>query len=285
MNKMPIPSFPARQVYDACVNEETDQGKSQRYKAFLPFFLEQEFLYMTRAEAHELYQFNACAHGNPSQVVLGSLKKIELVDLYDNRMAGGRGLGRAYYEKILTSTPHGKCPYCGFGQVTTLDHYLSKARYPEFSVLPANLVPACSVCNSKKGSSVVEEDTEISHPYFEANEIEDDVWLFAHIDEDSPIVITYRMQAPENWPENLARRVGNYFRDFGLARRYSIEAGSELVSISSFVRRLVRREERTEYLKNYAESERGLCANSWKAALYEALSLSDWYVDSGFLSE
>lgn len=46
----------------------------------------------------------------------------------------------------------GCCPYCGLPSNITLDHYLPRniKSFPEFSILSANLIPACSTCQSKK---------------------------------------------------------------------------------------------------------------------------------------
>lgn len=43
-----------------------------------------------------------------------------------------------------------RCPFCGISELSTLDHYLPKELYPEFSVFPKNLVPSCAVCNTRK---------------------------------------------------------------------------------------------------------------------------------------
>ncbi len=45
---------------------------------------------------------------------------------------------------------HNICPYCGIGQPETIDHYLPQEDYPEFCVLPMNLIPCCHKCNNKK---------------------------------------------------------------------------------------------------------------------------------------
>jgi hypothetical protein len=49
-----------------------------------------------------------------------------------------------------------RCPYCGERTITTVDHYLPNAVFPEFSVLPINLVPACSDCNKIKDTDYVD---------------------------------------------------------------------------------------------------------------------------------
>ncbi|WP_203248505.1 HNH endonuclease [Sporosarcina beigongshangi] len=51
------------------------------------------------------------------------------------------------------------CYYCGFGEPDTLDHYLPKGEFPEFSVLINNLIPCCSTCNRIKGENWIDEKT------------------------------------------------------------------------------------------------------------------------------
>ncbi len=53
---------------------------------------------------------------------------------------------------LLAST--GVCPYCGFGEVTQLDHYLPISEYGELSIYPRNLVPSCGPCNNAKRAVV-----------------------------------------------------------------------------------------------------------------------------------
>lgn len=61
------------------------------------------------------------------------------------------------------------CPMCGGSGVTTLDHFLPKEVYPEFSCFPYNLVPSCSHCNHKRGtkSAFTAVGLGFIHPYFD----------------------------------------------------------------------------------------------------------------------
>lgn len=45
------------------------------------------------------------------------------------------------------------CPICGLSEAKTLDHFLPKVPFPEFSIHPRNLIPLCSICNSKKSDA------------------------------------------------------------------------------------------------------------------------------------
>lgn len=69
----------------------------------------------------------------------------------------------------LYGKDHDKCPYCMFSEPNTLDHYLCKSKYPEFTLYPLNLVPCCSTCNRKKGDLFLDEygNRQFLHYYYD----------------------------------------------------------------------------------------------------------------------
>ena len=46
------------------------------------------------------------------------------------------------------------CPYCGMQSNVTVDHYLPKELFPQFSCFSLNLVPACSDCQNKGNKGI-----------------------------------------------------------------------------------------------------------------------------------
>lgn len=62
------------------------------------------------------------------------------------------------------------CPVCGeAGTPNTLDHYLPQQDFPDFSILPANLVPTCDICQGHKLAHYLGPDGRLFvHPYFDA---------------------------------------------------------------------------------------------------------------------
>jgi 5-methylcytosine-specific restriction endonuclease McrA len=90
----------------------------------------------------------------------------ELENLYSRVLVNGGE--RPLYERLVGSAPRRMCPLCGQRDVGTLDHYLSKSVFPELSVFPANLVPACATCNHSKGSAqCLTAYEQLFHPYFD----------------------------------------------------------------------------------------------------------------------
>lgn len=126
--------------------------------------------------------------------------------LYESRASGGP-LARMRRAIGLVC-----CAMCGSHHNGTLDHYLPKQDYPEFAILPSNLVPACSICNSgAKGRLHRGEDVgeRFLHPYFDPD-AGDAIWQVG-------IVPPYRAacfvpQPLPNLPAALARRVAFHLR-------------------------------------------------------------------------
>ena len=282
MKRLPPPDLDACEVYGTCVGEIRNPDLVARFVNVVDDLLALAQMYQVRAVASELHLYPASEWGNGSQIVIGGLTKTQFNDLYSSYMVPATRPARIYYDKLLNSAPLGKCPLCGFGQVSTLDHFMSKAYYPYFAVLPINLVPVCTDCNKKKAASELREHSHSLHPYFESLEIETGTWLYAKVVETSPATVTFSVTPPQPWPEKLCQRIRNHFSDLDLASRFAIESASEMAALSDYMDMLGTSARIGEHLGMTARIERLHRRNSWKAALYEALSHSAWYQGSGY---
>jgi len=281
MRRLPKPNLDVGAVYASCVQGVPNATAVTRFQAAAQDMEHLAGLYDSRAAVNELHLFAASKWGQPGQLTLGALTKGDLTSLYTDYMVTRNAPARLFYDRLLVA-PLGKCPYCGFGHVSTLDHFLSKARYPGFAVLPTNLVPCCGDCNHGKGAGVLTANNQIPHPYYEAPAIETDTWLFASIEETTPARAQYSVLIPSGWSAALALRVQNYFRDLDLAARFAVEAASEIVSLSDLLAPLTNAELIRQKLQQDADIERARRTNTWKAALYEALASSAWYCEGGW---
>jgi len=240
------------------------------YENALETVLNEASRYDSRVMNHQLGDYVAASRGMHEQVIAG-LSKGDHIKLYTYGMARRGSRGRKYYEGVLANAPYGKCPFCGYGHASTLDHFLPKSLYPYLSVVLNNLVPACQDCNKVKPTRMVAMTTQSSHPYFEDGRIEIDRWLFASVDWASPTTADFCFKAPPLWPRDLIARMSNYFNDYKLADRYSIEAASELVVVNENMSRIGDDNEIEKHLSSVAKVESVVRLNSWKSALYEAL--------------
>ena len=74
---------------------------------------------------------------------------------------------RRFYDRLRACVA-GYCPYCGLSEVGSLDHFLPKEAWPELSVAPHNLVPACDRCNRYKLSwTPTSTSNVLFNPYFD----------------------------------------------------------------------------------------------------------------------
>lgn len=282
MRRLSRPIVDPTDVYDACASGFNDLSLASRFTTARAKVIASFQEYELRASAHQLFSFKASDRGNDSQHVLAEMTKKEFIDLYSMQMVGEGKPGRKYYDRLMMLAPLGKCPYCGFGQASTLDHFLSKSRYPAFSILCANLVPVCTDCNKGKVASVVTQDTQMLHPYFEGVTIEAEPWLFAEVIESAPATVHYFVQPPDSWSGGLTQRVANYFSELKLASRFAVEAAAELAGLGGLLDELETRDVRQAHLSRMARVERRDRKNSWKAALYEALAESNWFLCGGY---
>jgi len=112
-----------------------------------------------------------------------------------NQVQIGARLGNLR-ERLLASAV--SCPYCGFGEVRDLDHYLPKADYGELAIYPKNLIPSCSPCNNAKRRIVPgaapAHGAGLIHPYFEP--LPDTEFLLAEVTFVGAVLdVTFRIDA------------------------------------------------------------------------------------------
>ncbi|WP_245558798.1 HNH endonuclease, partial [Arhodomonas aquaeolei] len=137
-------------VLDKCISSIRDTDLRKRLSLVSSDIDAAEADYDHKGTCKVLYSISQkiCDDG---QAVLGAVTKKELKDVYSLHMVPNGKPAREFYEKLLFGAPRGRCPLCGHGQASTLDHYLPKSRYPQLAVVPLNLVPCCKDCNTGKG--------------------------------------------------------------------------------------------------------------------------------------
>lgn len=284
MRTLVKPNFELAEIYQQCLAGIGDAKLVLDLQVILPAFYAQADLYDSKASESRLYELPQNTAGN-EDVILNGITKKQIKNLYSQYLVSQEKPARIYYDALIGMAPNGKCPYCGFGQASTLDHYLPKSKYPFFSILASNLVPSCKDCNTGKSAVVasVANDQSI-HPYYDSGVFVDSQWLYATVEESEPPSVTFFVDPPLGWLEVSKQRAFKHFADFKLAKRFSIEAADEISTISdSFsesIENLDEQEVRRQLLrKSNAEFQK--YKNSWKTALYQALASSDWYCRVG----
>lgn len=272
-------------VFNLCINSISDQNLRARLSLVTADVIDAARDYFDKAQVRHLFSIppNACRN---TEIVIGAVTKEEFKKIYSDHMVGIGKPARNIYDLLLASAPRRKCPFCGFGQATTLDHYLPKAKFPLLSVLPWNLVPSCKDCNTGKNSTIATSENEQTlHPYFEQRSIMEEQWLRARLITSTPPVLEFYVDPPQHWDPIEKARVASHFLSYKLATRFSIEASNELASLKDIFSVLwgdLRFAGVQLHLQGTARGKAGQHVNSWDTAMYEALASSHWYVSGGF---
>ncbi len=282
MRRLDCSAFDSTALLDACVGELDAQADVDRFVAARADLVQDYEEYATLAKRRELFSAQSFLHGNADQIVRGAISKEDLTALYSDIMVGKKGTARKVYDQLMALPAHSNCPYCGLGQVFTLDHFLAKSRYPQFSVLCENLVACCETCNKIMSGGVATADNVALHPYFEDVAVENTTWLTATLNETAPASVTYSVAPGATWAPELTQRVRNHFGQRKLAARYAVAAANELASNVDVLCLIGSSVDIQSHLAKWAQGLTQHSPNSWRAALYRALAASDWYAEGGY---
>jgi hypothetical protein len=189
--------------------------------------------------------------------------------------------GRDVRSALLQNNPGGRCPLCDQGRATTLDHYLPQSLFPEFSILPLNLVPACGDCNRNKSATYAQADVGLFlHAYLD--QIPDSSrFLFADVWVESRIIaVEFRVKPPRSLSTELRRRIVTHYEELDLAALYRVEAVNEISERSGRIKGMVHEGTSLEDVSDYLHLEAKSIAsakghNHWRYALLDAMAQDD----------
>jgi hypothetical protein len=276
-----VPHLTIEEVYDVCVSGIGSDETKERFMIYRNHVLRSAGVYEARAIASDLYL--TPSHGAEG-VTVPLVTKLELKELYEYQMAKKGRPGRYAYDYIRSLAPMGLCPFCGISSARTLDHVMAKSHYPDFTVLPINLVPCCRDCNTEKHDEIFTSiDSQKLHPYFD--NVTGEQWLFADVRNFMGPVVSFRVLPPENWDIKLKHKVMSHLQTYDLYNRYGDLACSEISTIKLRISELYDsggvaavKAELLGRARDYSSVHR----NSWQTAMYQALATNEWYCSGGF---
>jgi hypothetical protein len=164
------------------------------------------------------------------------------------------------------------CPACGEdGTPRTLDHYLPKSIFPEFSVHLKNLVPMCDICQGIKGEEYLSGTGE-------------KIYFHSYFDTIPDALFIIEISAPFNAPAGFKLRVSEQAGALGaLALRHSdglslqqrieeycVEKYSHLLKSAAMNRVGANIEVRT-LVQAFLMNEQQKASNSWTALFYRSV--------------
>ncbi|MDQ4419035.1 hypothetical protein OOT33_01050 [Sphingobium sp. DEHP117] len=224
---------------------------------------------------------------------IGELDEAQLTDLQKEAMRHAftveTGPMTALRGDLLKRISVARCPFCGIGESSTLDHYLPKEKHPEFSVFPINLVPSCAVCNTRKRDRILDEGTNVRmflHPCYDV--IPDMAFLAvrARMEADA-LILSYRLTRPAGMMVQTFQHLRSHFNELDLADRYrrmglehlggqypalprAYGAGEDAARVAE------------KLIEGAEDFEEVSGPNYWLAKLYRALADNNDFCDGGF---
>lgn len=182
-----------------------------------------------------------------------------------------------------------RCPFCGISESSTLDHYLPKEQYPEYSIFPSNLVPSCAVCNTRKRDRILEEGTKVRmflHPCCDLIPNLEFLTVHTRMEADA-LILSYRLTQPAGMALLTFQHLRAHFRELKLADRYRRMGLEHLGGLYPALRRAYGLGEdagrvAVKLIEGAQDFEEVSGPNYWLAKLYRALASNIGFCDGGF---
>lgn len=232
MRRLALPTIDFSTALATSIEGIGDAAVRASYQAQIadPATIEAE--YISHARGATLFSLPRMPDGEEDPVVHGTLRKSHFTKLYTQYFVPDTKPGRNLYNE-LKAAAKGKCPLCGdIGQAYTLDHYVPKANFPLYSVMPANLIPCCRDCNSEKLNAFAEvSDLQTLHPYFDDPKYFTQRWISARVIPGDPPILEFYVSPPAGWLAAEASRATAHFSEYRLGMRFGVEAAAEIADV------------------------------------------------------
>lgn len=289
MKKLALPNISFNDMLVKCSEGMEQVNVCTSFISTFPTFYAKEQQYQALSLGGNLYTYPKLNPLTNTTQVVGHLTKRKLVNLYENNLRDKGKPARDYYDSLLVSSGE-RCPFCGdIGHTKNLDHFLPIAHFPEFSVMPLNLVPSCRDCNMGEKGQVYATtvDAQAIHPYVDKALFYQEQWVFAEYINEDVGALRYYVNCPVTWSQEDKNRAANHFNALDLASRYSLEAGKHLSEVidqkNAFVDLILRLvpNASTQYIKGefvitnlQPVIDSGQFDNHWKKVMYQCLANS-----------
>ncbi|WP_294735734.1 HNH endonuclease signature motif containing protein [uncultured Pseudomonas sp.] len=233
----------------------------------------------------ELYSAYDEVGGIPSETLLGTSLGSTTLDRIHRAYDLVRSTGRLKHLKNRLKLSRSKCPYCGFGEASTLDHYLPRSRYKAHSIYARNLIPCCQTCNRKKDKIAgTDPDTQFVHAYFFPQFKLQFLFATVQIIEKS-IVVDFEIKKNIEISDEDFRRAKFQLEQLDLNNRYIPEIITfmlsnkrDIESLGSIGKSVLK----DHFIQSHADSCTLFGVNHWRTALWLALAESDDFCGGGF---
>ncbi|MGE8237005.1 MAG: hypothetical protein ACN6PQ_12105 [Stenotrophomonas indicatrix] len=179
------------------------------------------------------------------------------------------------------------CPYCGFGQISDLDHLLQRSRFKLLSIFALNLVPCCGVCNRGKRKKPASNPAKHQlHTYLESVSQFEFLRATATIRSSTgALSVEYSVEQCIGMSDELFSRLKFHLIEFKLQEKYVKQVNIHLNEQIAALRMAYRNgpsELRNFLLATAHAHKENFGANDWRTALFLALAQCEAFWSGGF---
>ncbi len=273
MIKIDPPDLSLKEFLDACFDSDTQKKTKETKSRMRPYVEAFSEFYEEAApinEFHKLIDY----HEFLNNLILHEKELNYVKQLYSYRLRKHKN-GRALYDHLIFDVSD-SCPYCYFGTVRQVDHFIPQAAYCIWNIHPKNLIPICADCNRDKNDYMGKSlEKNLLHPYFD--DFSKGQWLFAEIKIKSGRVkykVNYRCKPVSIFTKSEEKRLKNNFDILKLADRFEGISRSQRMAIKIELDDVLGEKNdvvRRSYLKRLIDSKINTFGfNYWSVALYQA---------------
>lgn len=263
----PLPGIKARKIYEVCAS----RFEKEPEKSDLPLCAD---MVQEDAELYDDVMPDGIGRLEPRTRFPGRVTAKMLGSVYEKLRDSPAA--RDYHEAIMHQVDQDLCPICRAGTPNTLDHYLPRSKMPTLAVVPNNLIPACSECNSAK-HDYMQRDPALMPIHLYYDRLPDGIWLKAQIelapDTVNQVAVFYSVACPDDWDPVLKSRMAGHLSLYKMHERYSRMAVQAMLDNRGLwkILRPLGDETLRMTLENMAASVEKNNLNSWNAALFRGL--------------
>lgn len=165
------------------------------------------------------------------------------------------------------------CPSCGEdGTPNTLDHYLPKDIFPEFSITLVNLFPMCDICQGAKGVKINDDEGKriFIHPYFDS--FIDQQLLILNIQEPFNAPTSIELCPHPDIERELQELISRHITELAIPARYYRYFQSNYLRLLRLTGKMRHKGLNVEkQLENFRDMALEKSINSWGYIFYDSV--------------
>lgn len=275
MKKLNLPELNPNDIFEILMNNAKFNEKKDRLRELKEYIFARYSVYQEHSLMLEAIS-ESDIHKEDDKQILHSCY---------NRNKNGYLEGQIVATIIdIQSVQHkNKCPYCGIDRPRTIDHYLPKSDFPEFSVFPFNLIPCCQYCNGKKNDRWLKNGKRMFLNFY-YDEIPQYKFLYTNLvfsNTRTPI-ITFSIEENANISADLFEIIQEHYINLNLLKEYALSVDEEISSIhDQIIKNDVSIDQHKEMIKRQLDTSiRKFGVNYWRSSFLDALLDCDEFFEN-----